>query len=261
MIVIYILITLLILTVLVVIHEGGHYFVAKKCGVYVMEFAVGMGPKLFSRYGKETMFSIRAIPIGGFCLMYGEDDAQDQLDDYLLPADLDESRSFAHLPKGKKIAVFAAGPLMNLITAFVLIFLVRLFVGAGPLNAFVQSFQITGEFCVLIIQSFIRLFTGQAALSDFSGPIGMVTMVGDMFAYGVYAMMMFAALISANLGMINLFPFPALDGGQIVIALIEKISGKTLSSRFVGKLNFVGFAALMIFAAVIAVNDIFKLIG
>ena len=86
-------------------------------------------------------------------------------------------------------------------------------------------------------------------------------MVGDMFAYGVYAMMMFAALISANLGMINLFPFPALDGGQIVIALIEKISGKTLSSRFVGKLNFVGFAALMIFAAVIAVNDIFKLIG
>ena len=261
MIVIYILITLLILTVLVVLHEGGHYLVAKKCGVYVMEFAVGMGPKLFSRYGKETMFSLRAIPIGGFCLMYGETDAEDQLDDFILPADLDDSRSFAHLAKGKKIAILATGPIMNLLTAWLLIFLVRLMVGANPASAFIQSFTITGEFCVLIIQSFVRLFTGQAALSDFSGPIGMVTMVGDMIAYGLYAMMMFAALISANLGMINLFPFPALDGGQIVVALIEKLSGKTLSSRFVGMLNFAGFAALMIFAAVIAVNDIFKLMG
>lgn len=66
-----IVLTLLILTVLVVVHEFGHFIVARKTGVYVIEFAIGMGPKIFSRKGKETIFSVRLFPIGGFCRLLG----------------------------------------------------------------------------------------------------------------------------------------------------------------------------------------------
>ncbi len=91
-----ILLTLFILSILVVIHEWGHYIVAKKTGVYVLEFAMGMGPKLFSHQGKETLFTIRALPIGGFCRMYGEtveEETEDSEEDKQA-LDIDESRSF-----------------------------------------------------------------------------------------------------------------------------------------------------------------------
>ena len=74
MTVIYIILTLLILTVLVVSHEFGHFIMAKKHGVTVLEFAIGMGPALYRRQGKETLFTIRALPIGGFCRMLGEEE-------------------------------------------------------------------------------------------------------------------------------------------------------------------------------------------
>ena len=70
-----IILTLVMLTVLVVVHEFGHFIAARRAGVYVLEFSIGMGPLLFSHKGKETVFSVRALPIGGFCQMWGEDDA------------------------------------------------------------------------------------------------------------------------------------------------------------------------------------------
>ncbi|MEG2419267.1 MAG: site-2 protease family protein, partial [Eubacterium sp.] len=109
--VLMVILTLLILSILVVVHEWGHYIVAKKTGVYVIEFAIGMGPVLFSRQGKETRFSIRAFPIGGFCRLYGENDNDDdaETEPEPLPISVDESRSFQNKTKGQRLAILVAG--------------------------------------------------------------------------------------------------------------------------------------------------------
>ena len=110
--VIYILLTLLIFSVLVVVHEAGHFAVAKLNGVLVEEFAVGMGPIVFSKSIGDTLYSVRAFPLGGFCRMLGEDD------------DSSDSRSFNNKGVFARIAVVFTGPLMNFIFAFIAVFIV-----------------------------------------------------------------------------------------------------------------------------------------
>ncbi|MGL6294277.1 site-2 protease family protein, partial [Eubacterium aggregans] len=128
--VLMVILTLLILSILVVVHEGGHYIVAKKTGVYVTEFAIGMGPVLFSRQGKETRFSIRALPIGGFCRMYGEnEDEEEEVEPEPLHIEVDESRSFQNKSKGQRLAILVAGAAMNIIFAYLCLVVVFLLKG------------------------------------------------------------------------------------------------------------------------------------
>ena len=89
----------------------------------------------------------------------------------------------------------------------------------------------------------------------------MVSMVHDFFQYGIIALMSFTALISVNLGVINLLPLPALDGGQIMIIIIEKLVGRDLDPKKANMINYIGFMALMLLAVVIAVNDVMRIIG
>lgn len=255
----FILITLVILTVLVVAHEFGHYLAAKKAGVYVIEFAVGMGPKLFEHRGAETRFTVRAFPIGGFCRMYGEledEDDEDVVEEDL--SDIPQERSFLNLPKGKKLLVLLAGVAMNFLFGYLLIFSVYLAHGRGLLVAFTQSARTFGIFAGAIYASLAMLFTGKLGINDFAGPVGMVGMVGTYAAHGFGALIFFTALISVNLGIFNLLPLPALDGGQAVITFIEWITGKNIDPKKVGWINGIGFAALMVFAMVVAVNDVFR---
>lgn len=109
---------ILIFFITVLVHEFGHFIVAKKSGVLVHEFAIGMGPKIYSKKGKETLYSLRAIPIGGFCMMEGED------------TDSESERSLTKQHPLKRILVMAAGPLMNFILAFVLLAIVNLSIGS-----------------------------------------------------------------------------------------------------------------------------------
>lgn len=120
-----ILAALLVLGVLILVHEFGHFLMAKRMGVRVNEFAVGMGPRLF-RFGKgETVYSIRAIPIGGFCAMEGEDEGAPTPaaiggpgEDAPAP---DASRSFAKKPVWRRVLIVAAGAVMNLLLGYVLL--------------------------------------------------------------------------------------------------------------------------------------------
>lgn len=105
-----IFLTVVIISLLVVVHEFGHFIVAKKCGILVEEFSVGFGPKLISKQKGETLYSIRCIPLGGYCKMLGEEE------------DTDDDRAFGNKSVGKRIAVVAAGPIMNFILAMVLLF-------------------------------------------------------------------------------------------------------------------------------------------
>jgi len=105
-----ILIAILIFSILVIFHEFGHFIVAKKCGIKVLEFSVGMGPRIFSKKKGETVYSIKALPLGGSCMMYGEDADEEKLD-------AEKDRAFGSKSVWARIAVVAAGPIFNFILA------------------------------------------------------------------------------------------------------------------------------------------------
>ena len=289
-----ILLTLLMLSILVVVHEFGHYIAAKKMGVFVEEFSIGMGPLVFSKQGKETQFSIRALPLGGFCKMRGEGDAEDVSEtavegkDTLAESEAlslkkaenteqmapdgnggslqnahqsDDPGSFANKSKGQRFVILVAGAAMNILFAFVLLIVVFLIRGANPVQALANAAVSTVNFAGAIYQSLYMLVTGQVGMNEMAGPIGMVSMVHDFFQYGAVTLMTFTALISVNLGVINLLPLPALDGGQIFIIIIEKIVRRDLDPRKANMINYIGFMALMALAVVIAVNDVLRIIG
>lgn len=109
MTIIYILAAILVFGLLVAVHELGHFLVAKACGVRVNEFSIGMGPEIWSREKGETQYSLRALPIGGFCAMEGEED------------DSDDERSLMKQGFWKQLVIFAAGSFMNLLTGFVIL--------------------------------------------------------------------------------------------------------------------------------------------
>lgn len=259
------LLTLLILSILVVVHEWGHFIAARKIGVFVEEFAIGMGPALFKHQGKETLFSIRALPLGGYCKMRGEvydeedDDATETIEKK--EWDSDDPGSFANRTKGERLIILIAGAMMNIIFAYVLIVIILCANGSNPLAALGNGFIVLGKFAIAIYQSLYMLISGQLGLNDIAGPIGMVGMVQEYYSYGLITLMSFTALISVNLGVFNLLPIPALDGGQIFILLIEKIIGRDIDPKKAGIINFIGFAALMTFALVIAVNDVMRMVG
>ena len=111
----YVLIALLLLGILITVHEAGHFMAARITGIDVMEFAIGMGPKLVSWKSKkhDTVFSLRLIPVGGFCAFYGEDDAQGK--------HLDDPRAYNRQNVWKRIFTVAMGPVMNFVLAFVVL--------------------------------------------------------------------------------------------------------------------------------------------
>lgn len=257
-----IIVTLLILCVLVIVHELGHFMVAKKTGIFVEEFAIGMGPKLFGHQGKETLFSIRAFPIGGFCKMRGEEPEFDE-EGNIIPKDPSippDPRSYEAKSRGQKLLVLVAGSAMNIIFAIVCLFVVALFTGhTNVFEAIGTAFFNTWRFSGLIFQSFGMLFTGQVGLDQVAGPIGMVSMVGTFMDSGFIILVAFTAMLSVNLGIINLFPLPALDGGRIFIILIETIARRKFSPDVENKINYFGFMALIALALLIAFNDIVRL--
>lgn len=257
-----IIITMLILSVLVVVHELGHFLAAKKTGVLVEEFAIGMGPKLYGRQGKETLFTIRAFPVGGFCKMRGEEPKQDE-EGKIIPRDPDDvpdERSYEAKTQWQKLLILVAGSGMNIIFAWVCLFVVSLLMGKlNFIEAIGNAFLNTWRFAGLIFQSFGMLFTGQVGLDNLAGPIGMVSMVGSFMDQGVVIVVAFTAMLSVNLGIINMFPIPALDGGRVFVVLIELISRRKFSPDLENKINYFGFIALILLALIIAVNDIMRL--
>lgn len=111
-----------ILGLLVLIHEGGHFLVARLCKIKVLEFAIGFGPTIWKKQGKETKYALRLIPLGGFCNMEGEEERSEN----------EGSFSKASIPK--RIAVIVAGGLVNIIFAIIVFFILMSFVGNNASN-------------------------------------------------------------------------------------------------------------------------------
>ncbi len=132
----YVIVAILVFGILITTHELGHFLVAKACGVKVNEFAVGMGPKLLKKQGKETLYTLRALPLGGFCAMEGED------------GDSADPRAFSSQSAWKRLLILLAGVTMNFLFGLILIFVV--FSGASgfrtpTLTGFMDGCPYVGE--------------------------------------------------------------------------------------------------------------------
>lgn len=341
-----IIVALLVFGIIVLFHEYGHYIVARKSGIIVDEFAIGMGPKIAGIRKGDTEFTIRALPIGGACMMRGEDTAEEC-----------EEGSFNSRPVWQRIAVVFAGPFFNFIMAFVCAVIIvgasgymsgeilevmenspaqesgfeagdkilkvdrtsvhtfsdfRMYIALnqskscdvtvlrdgekkvitvtprldddgiyrigivggvierpGPGGTLISAFYEVKSNINVVIKSLEMLIAGRVSSRDISGPVGIFTVIGDSYSdavqYGLKTVILtildLILLLSANLGVMNLLPIPALDGGRLVFLIVEAIRGKPVSREKEGMVHFIGFILLMIIMALVMFNDIARIAG
>ena len=225
---------------LVFIHESGHFFVAKLCKVRVNEFAIGFGPTIWSKQGKITKYALRLIPLGGFVSMEGEEERSTK------------EGSFSEASVLKRIAIVMAGGLVNIIFAIVVFWcLSASFVGVQ--NAFYNVIY----FVKAMFDSIVQIFTGNVTVDQMMGPVGISSVVSQTngFADFVYIL----SVISLSLGVTNLLPFPPLDGGKVVLLIIEGIRRKPFSEKFEMALQSAGFLLLITLSIFVTSNDILKI--
>ena len=226
---------------LIFIHESGHFLVAKKCKVKVNRFAIGFGPTIWKKQWKDTLYELKAIPLGGFVSMEGEEKH----------SDADGSFSNTSLPK--KIAIVAAGGLVNIIFGL-LTFWILSSVYYGNI---LDGLNNTARFLTLTMDSLAQLFTGKAQLNQLTGPIGISTMVAQ--TDGIFDFIHLLSVISVSLGITNLLPVPPLDGGKILIYIIEGIIRKPIKESTEYGIQILGFTAMIALSIFVAYNDVAKL--
>lgn len=226
---------------LILIHEGGHFLVAKLCKVNVREFAIGFGPKIYSWQGKETKYTIRWIPFGGYVDMLGEAERDDS----------EGSFSTASIPK--RLAIVFAGAIVNIIFGLIVFFILAIIAKHDIMFAFKQ----TGLFITDIFDSVKLIFTGNINMNQMVGPVGISEMV--VKTSGLFNFVYLMSLISVSLGVTNLLPIPALDGGKIVILFIEWIRRKPLKEEVEIKIQMTGFTLLLLFSLYVTYKDILRI--
>lgn len=370
-----------VFSAVIAIHEFGHFAVAKLCGVQVNEFSIGMGPVLLKKMHHGTQYSLRALPVGGFVALEGEESPESQQAEGEERSDLEErplsQRSGADSspnggaskeeevsqPTGKPLneapvwqraLIMAAGACMNFLLGFVVMAILlaaqnepitsrviyavedgalcgqtgleagdkvlavngrRCFVANDMLYELMRTEDYSASFTVLrdgkkvelprvqfdtwqdedgethmslgftvygirktpinvikeawnsvlyygriIFTSLMDLLRGRESINDLSGPVGIVTAIGQAASYGWQDLLELLALITVNVGIFNLLPFPALDGGKVVFLLIEGVTGHAVPEKIQIGLTLAAFAllfALMIFATY---NDIVRLV-
>ena len=349
-----IIIAILIFSIIITIHEFGHFISAKQNGVKVNEFAIGMGPAIFKKQKGETLYALRAFPIGGYCAMEGED------------KDSADGRAFCQRPVWRRMIIVLAGVCMNLILGIILLFIqtglsdnivtttvskfednamshqtglevgdkiiaingMRIFtsmdmsykfvndedgvydmvvvrggqrvslndvklstvkgedgketihydfwVEPGKVTVgtmFTQSLKQTATDARLIYISLSDIIRGKYTLKDMSGPVGIVDSIGEVIDSErdqdtgkinwkglIDSVLSLSSFITINVGIFNLLPLPALDGGRFIFLVIEAVRGKPVKPEHEGLVHTVGMAALLLLMVVITVSDITKLV-
>ena len=355
-IVVNLLVSALVFGLIIFVHELGHFIAARLMGVKVNEFALGMGPRILKKQGKETLYSIRAFPVGGFCAMEGED------------SDAVSDRSFGSKKVWRRFIVLVAGAVMNLVLGFVLVTIycgvhtnmitrnpnpqyfttvvgrfeenaaseasglrvgdeILKVNGKGVVNFFealivMQSdddgvmsmvvrrngekvkldavalsqwvdengvstpeldFIVMGEdktvFTTLresarmeiavgrlVWRSLVDIATGNFRVNDLSGPVGIVTVISDTVDnvrnngwQQIGSLILLAVMLTVNVGIFNLLPLPALDGGRIIFLLIELVIRKPVDPKYEGIIHAVGLIILLGFTVLITFKDIWML--
>lgn len=331
--IVYILAGILAFSFLIIAHEFGHFIVAKLNNVKVEEFSLGMGPKIIGIKGKETEYLIKALPIGGYVKMLGEEEKTD------------DPRAFSNKSPLRRLSIVSAGPITNVLLAIVLLAIIGFKTGvtttqvssvventpaytAGimvndtikeingnkistweelsntintngdkELNITIEresnlisktikpvydeesktykigiaskvvrpsigqsisyGFKQTVSMTKMTFSAFATIFKGQAKKDDFGGPITIFRLSTEAAKLGILPLLYLVAIISIQLAIFNIIPFPALDGGWIFIFLFEIITRKKVNEKVVGIANYVGFSILMLLMIVVLLKDIF----
>ena len=337
----YLVVMVFVFGILIFIHELGHFLTARACKVNIKEFAVGMGPTLFSWNSKKygTKYGVRALPIGGFVSMVGEDEASD------------DEGAFCNTKVWQRMLITIAGPLMNLILGFIL--MTALVLAQGPIgsttvasfdenslsnsqivegdvivevggtkvysgnevlyeitnkgfepidilvkrngeklllsdvvfptveedgvvfgsmdfkvlqeqrsfgNLMKQSFTRSVSTVKMVIDSLVGLINGRFGMDAVSGPIGVAEVVGEAAKTDGFTFMYIVTILTINLGVFNLIPFPALDGGRFLFLIIEGIRKKPINKNVEAYINFAGIIILFAFMIFVSFKDVMKLI-
>ena len=226
---------------LIIIHEGGHFLVAKLCKVKVNEFAIGFGPILLQKQGKETKYVLRLIPLGGFVNMEGEEERSEK----------EGSFSKASIPK--RIAIVLAGGLVNIIFGLLAYFII-----IASYTDIANAIEALKFFGISMIDSLKMLFNGTAFREEqLTGIVGISEMVVE--TKGIINYIYLIAVISVSLGVTNLLPIPPLDGGKVVLLLLEAIRKKPLKENIEIKIQMAGFALMIALTIFVTYKDIIRL--
>lgn len=334
------LIAVVMLGLIIFVHELGHFLTAKFFKMPVSEFSIGMGPQVFSFNTKETTYSFRAVPIGGYVNIEG------------MEVGSQVENGFNSKPAYQRFIVLFAGVFMNFLMAFLIIFSIaqmtgrieyeekaiigalvkgganeevlkvddkilelggekitlwadipevtkkaldkeeisalierdgkeqklvlnltkdeennRVVLGISPKSkkinlSFTESLIFAKNSFTSILKDtvggFFTLFSGKADLKEISGPVGILKVVGEVSKFGWTSIASLAVILSINIGVLNLLPIPALDGGRIIFVLLELFRIK-VNKKWEEKLHKFGMIMLLFFILVISVNDVWKL--
>lgn len=226
---------------LIFIHEGGHFLVAKLCKVKVNQFAIGFGPTIFTKQGKETEYTLRLIPLGGFVSMEGEEKPSE------------ETRAFNKASIPKRIAIVIAGATVNIIFGLMVYFILV----SSIKGNMAEGAKYTTNLAVSMLDSIRQLFIGNVGIEDFTGPVGISEVVSKTSGIKEYLYMV--SIISVSLGITNLLPIPALDGGKILLLIIEAIRRKPLKEETEISIQLIGFSLLIGLSIFVTYNDVVRI--
>lgn len=241
MIIINVLKIAFLLGFLIFIHELGHFTVAKLFKVKVKQFAIGFGPTIWKKQGKETSYELKLIPMGGFVNMLGEEEP------------VEDERAYNKKPKWQRALILLAGGGVNIIFGLLLCIIV-----VSSVFGIKNGFGFTVEFLKATFQSIIELFTGKVHVEQLTGIVGISDMVVETSNFIDFAYML--AIISVSLGVTNLLPFPPLDGGKILLLIIEAIRKKPLKETTEIGIQMAGFCLLIGLTIFVTYNDIVRII-
>ncbi|MBU0572328.1 M50 family metallopeptidase [Patescibacteria group bacterium] len=349
---------LVVLSVLILVHELGHYWAAKRAGVLVEEFGIGYPPRIYSKKIGETIYSINLLPFGGFVRLHGEMSEEGVTK---------PRRSFVNKSKKARITILLAGVTMNLLLAVVAFATVYSFSGIpkdtenvrvvdvvpgspaqtakilvgdvvrkvgdeevttvsgfieiveknkgsrlafelervkgdektlekvsitpreappeeeGPLGVVISSTEIyyppvwqrpfvgiyygvkealfwTATMVTGFITLFANLFNGQVP-KDIAGPVGIFALTSKAAEYGILALINFVGILSINLVILNILPFPALDGGRLLFIGIESVIGRKVLPKIEATINAIGMIILISLLVAITIHDVRRLVS
>nr|WP_295945496.1 RIP metalloprotease RseP [uncultured Agathobaculum sp.] len=339
-----IILAILAFGMLVIVHEFGHFITAKRGGVQVNEFWIGMGPTLLKKEHNGTLYCLKALPFGGACVMEGEDEESES------------AHAFGNASLPRRMLIVAAGALMNFLVGFLIVlaviqpngpnggyivstldsvdpastaaaegglqagdeilevdgynillrsdFEMALSRGADTtyeivvrrdgekvtLPAVVLEATIEGEdgrkmigltfaeqpdsigmhikmavrtslnYARLVWVSLGMLVSGQVGVDQLSGPVGVASVMASTASYSIMAFLQLVAFISINLGVMNLLPLPALDGGRLVFLIIEGIRRKPVPAKYEGYIHAAGLMLLLALMVYVTGQDILRII-
>ncbi len=349
-----ILVFLLVLSVLVLVHELGHYIMARRSGVWVEEFGFGLPPRIIGKKIGETIYSINALPFGGFVKLHGEMEEE---------SIISPGRAFMNKSKKTRVKILLAGVVMNFILAVTAFAIVYSFLGIpketekvkivdiatgspaqiagwvtgdivktvdkqkvttisqfvslveqkkgkrieveiernnetkkssivprenppeeeGPLGVVITTTEVyyppvlarpfVGIFYGFkealfwgktVILGFVKIFTdllGGRAPADLAGPVGIFAITSEAAKMGVLALINFIGILSVNLAILNVLPFPALDGGRLLFVFIEKAIGRKVLPQVEATIHTIGMIILLVALLAITAHDIQRLIA